>query len=143
MNFSPRAMALRLLLWCSLFGWAVYKIRSDDDVAAGAQMSMAPDERILERPLSAAVPAAALGGAALGEIIDPEALTVGLEAVRKDGLRCGAKGVELRVRLGPEGLQSAVLKGNVGDEAAACLTRAVWEQTWPAGPGEMEGAVSF
>ena len=143
MNFSPRAMALRLLLWCSLFGWAVYKIRSDDDVAAGAQMSMAPDERVLERPLSAAVPAAAMGGAAMGGMIDPEALTEGLEAVRKDGLRCGAKGVELRVRVGPKGLQSAVLKGNVGDEAAACLTRAVWEQTWPAGPGEMESAVSF
>jgi hypothetical protein len=142
-------MALRLLLWCSLFGWAVYKIRSDDNVAAGAQMSMAPDERVLERPLSAAItpvavtPAAVVPAAALGVMIDPEALSARLEAARKAGIGCGAKGVELRVRVGPEGLQSAVLKGNVGDEAAACLTRAVWERAWPAGPGEMESAVSF
>jgi len=137
-NLSPRAMALRLLLWCGLFGWAVYKIRSDDSVAAGAQMSMAADERVLERPESAAPP-----DVTTGAMIDPEALAAGLYAMRNAGIACGAKGVELRVRVGPEGLQSAVLKGKVGDEAAACLTRAVWTQRWPAGPGEMESSVAF
>ncbi len=131
-------MALRLLLWCGLFGWAVYKIRSDDDVAAGAQMSMAADERVLERPST--VPTSP---AAAGPMIDPEALAISLEAMRNAGASCGAKGVALRVRVGPEGLQSAVLQGKVGDEAASCLTRAVWAQSWPAGPGEMESSVAF
>ena len=56
---------------------------------------------------------------------------------------CGAHGVELAVEVGPEGLTRATLTGQVPDDAAACLTRAVWSQAWPAGPGQMESSLAF
>lgn len=130
-------MALRLVLWCAVFGWAVYKIRTSGDVAAGSEMALAPDLRVLERPADVAPRAVP------GPLIDPEALTRGLDAARQAGAGCGARGVELDVEVGPEGLTRATLHGQVADEAAACLTRAVWGQLWPAGPGQMESSVRF
>lgn len=130
-------MALRLLLWCAIFGWAVYKIRTSADVAAGSELALAPDLRVLERPADVAARAVP------GPLIDPEALARGLDAVRQAGPGCGAHGVELAVEVGPEGLTRATLTGQVPDDAAACLTRAVWSQEWPAGPGQMESAVAF
>lgn len=137
MDLSPRAMALRLVLWCAVFGWAVYKIRTSGDVAAGSQMALAPDLRVLERPADVAARSVA------GPILDPEGLSRGLEAARQAGAACGARGVELDVEVGPEGLTRATLVGQVADDAAACLTRAVWAQAWPAGPGQMESSVRF
>lgn len=136
---SPRATAVRLVIWCLLLGWAVWKMRSNDDVATGASMALSPEVRMLERPLDVpAAPSAVATG-----LIDPEALQTGLEAAADAAKACGAHGAVLVVTVGGSGLQHVELRGQVPDAEAACLGRAVWQGRWPAGTSEMEAQIEL
>lgn len=114
MNPSPRATAVRLVIWCLLFGWAVWKMRSNADVAAGANMALAPAMRVLERPTDVPVDSRDAGDA----VIDPEALQSGLQIAAKAAKACGAHGAVLTVTVGRAGLLRAELRGQVPDDAA-------------------------
>lgn len=138
---SPRATAVRLVIWCLLFGWAVWKMRSSDDVATGASMALSPEVRMLERPLDVPVSTASLPGAT--GPIDPEALQTALAAAANAAKTCGAHGAVLVVTVGVSGLQHVELRGQVPDAEAACLGRAVWQGRWPAGTSEMEAQIEL
>lgn len=136
---TPRATAVRLVIWSVLLGWAVWKMRSSDEVATGASMALSPEVRMLERPLDVpAAPSAVATG-----FIDPEALQTGLEAAADAAKACGAHGAVLVVTVGGSGLQHVELRGQVPDAEAACLGRAVWQGRWPAGTSEMEAQIEL
>lgn len=143
MNPSPRATAVRLLIWCLLFGWAVWKMRSSDDVATGASMALSPEVRVLERPSDVPVPTASSNPTGPPAFVDPEALQTGLEAAASAAKACGVHGTVLVVTVGGSGLQRVELQGQVPDAEAACLGRAVWQGRWPAGAGEMEAQIEL
>lgn len=140
---SPRATAVRLVIWCLVLGWAVWKMRSSEEVATGASMALSPEVRVLERPSDVSAPTESASLPGPPAFVDPEALQRGLEAAANAAKACGAHGAVLVVTVGGSGLQHVELRGQVPDAEAACLGRAVWQGRWPAGTSEMEAQIEL
>lgn len=128
MYLPPRQLAVRLLLWSALFGYVVWRLSGQELPTA-----LAPGVRSLvptSRPPAPATMAPA--------IVDPADLAQALAAAGGAGAVCGATGTTLNVRVGPAGLERAEVVGAVSDEAALCLTVAIWKLNWPRGEQEIE-----
>jgi hypothetical protein len=150
-NLSPKALALRLAIWCLLLAWAIWKMQGGEPASTGADEGSpaGTERRALERPPgllagdSAQPPTPALG------MIDPEELQLALGRAATAATRCGTGTGTLRVTVGAVGLLRAEMIGPVGarggaaDGARSCLATAVWTQAWPSGPGEMEGEIGL
>lgn len=125
MNLTPRQLAVRLALWCVLLGWAVWKLRGE-----AGDTALAPRVRPLARPSD--IPAHATP-APIPPVVDPLLLLDALSSARAAADACAVRGAILAVRVGPGGLESADLEGQITDDAATCYAAKVWGLVWPAG----------
>lgn len=132
MGVSPRALAIRLVLWSLLFISAVYQLRKFE----ASQIFVAPPP-----PTAVSVfDAPGQPRADAPDVVDPAAAMAALAEVTRAAGACGARGT-LSVRLGAAGLEGATFLGALGDEA--CVRKAVGGGAWPAGRTgfEVEGSV--
>lgn len=132
MGVSPRALAIRLVLWSVLFIWAVYKLHQFE----ASQIFVPP-------PPAVPTVLVASGGApdpAAPPLVDPEAALAALGEATRALHGCGSSGT-LTVRLGASGVEYAALLGTLGDEA--CAKRAITTVAWPKGAAgfELDGRV--
>lgn len=124
---SDRAwMAVRVVLWIAIGGYIVTVMRRPEigDEVGRASVEMLGIVPVDEVPWAALVrpegttPGPAAAGGAAEALLASQALDA----------RCSLTGRELRLRLGPTGLEAAELRGAAPDCAAA----AVWSASWPA-----------
>jgi hypothetical protein len=102
---TPRATALRIVVWLAVLGWAVWIMRQP--VAT----------RVLSRPEVVPAPSAS------SDLAGALALVVAAACPVPPGTR-------LTVQVGAAGLIQASVDPPVPD--ATCLTRAVWGTAWPS-----------
>jgi hypothetical protein len=111
---DQRAIAFRLLAWIAILTWATWKMSPDVRKPQGRWALLPPRDHA-----AAATP--------LQDVVDLEAAIRTMDAVAARAAMCPASGV-LRVELGPDGLQDALL---VGEGDIACVGEIAWGGAWP------------
>lgn len=125
MVLSPRQLAIRVFIWGGVLTWAVWELRSMDDVEV--DLLAVSESTPLPRPASVSPPG------------DGDWMAL-LEEVRAGAGGCGLSGnYRLKIRIGGSGLAAASLVGPSPDPAVlACLGTLVWSRPWPAATVEVE-----
>ncbi len=111
---DQRAIAFRLLAWIAILTWATWKMSPEVRKPAGRWALLPPSGHV-----APATP--------LHDVVDIEAAIRAMDSVAARAPMCPASGV-LRVELGPDGLQDALL---VGEGDVACLGEIAWGAAWP------------